>query len=134
MIDRPVRRPNPLRWLAYAFGRGLPAAHREWVLHDVTTRTWVLRHFARTTVQLAPFAVALYLLIPGQPWVRAAAVLAGLLLGYFYSAAYMHEIVEHRATKAGYRRGTAAATRAAQHEDENRARAERYDRQWRRTD
>ncbi len=131
MIDSRVRRPNPARWLLYAYGAGLPAVHREWVLHDVTTRTWQLRHVARTTVQLAPFAIALYLLIPGAPLVRAAAVLAGLLLGYFYSTAYMYETAEHRVLKAGYPRGTAAATRAAEHADEDREREKRYEQRWR---
>jgi Family of unknown function (DUF5313) len=131
MIEGGVRRPNPARWVAYAFGAGLPAAHREWVLHDTTARTWQLRHLARTAVQLAPFAIALYVFIPGEPWVRGMSVLAGLALGFFYSAAYMYETVEHRAVKAGYPRGTAAATRAAAHADENRERAERYERQWR---
>ena len=59
------RRPGPLRWVLYAFGRGLPAEYREWVLHDLTTRTWVLRHLLRTALQLLPFAVLLYVLIPG---------------------------------------------------------------------
>ena len=58
-------------------------------------------------------------------------MLAGLLLGFFYSAAYMYETAEHRVIKAGYPRGTAATTRAAQHVDEDRDRAERYARQWR---
>ena len=125
------RRPNPVRWVGYAFGAGLPAEYREWVLHDVSTRTWALRHLVRTTVQLAPFVLALFLLLPVDPWIRAGAVLAGALLGYFYSVAYMYEAVEHRAVKAGYPRGTAAATRAAAHRDENADRDERYALQWR---
>jgi Family of unknown function (DUF5313) len=52
-------RPSPFRWLLYAVGRGLPPRNREWVLYDVTTRTWVLRHLLRATVQLAPVAVLL---------------------------------------------------------------------------
>jgi Family of unknown function (DUF5313) len=118
--------------VGYAFGAGLPVENREWVLLDTTTSTWVLRHFARTTVQLAPFVAALYLLIPGQPWIRAVAVLAGVLLGYFYAAAYLHEAVEHRATKAGYPRGFAAATRAIPRAGANREREERYAARWRR--
>ncbi len=72
-----TRRPGPLRWLLYAFGAGLPAAYKDWVLHDVSTRTWQLRHLARTTIQLAPIAILLYVFIPGQAWVRALAVLSG---------------------------------------------------------
>lgn len=126
-----IRRPNPVRWLGYAFGAGLPAAHREWVLFDVTTRTWPLRHFARTVVQLTPILLALYLLLPMAPWIRLGAMLAGALLGLFYSAAYMYEVAEHRAVKAGYARGSVAATRAAAHSDENREREQRYAQQWR---
>lgn len=124
-------RPNPVRWVAYAFGAGLPARHRGWVLHDVTARTWQLRHFARTTVQLLPIGVALYLFIPGPSYVRLLAVLAGALLGYFYSVAYMQESAEHRVMKAGYPVGTAAATREAADEDERAAARERYDSRWR---
>ncbi|MDT7616598.1 MAG: hypothetical protein QOF00_4045, partial [Pseudonocardiales bacterium] len=65
------------------------------------------------------------------PWVRGCAVLAGLILGYFYSAAYLYETVEHRVMKAGYPRGTAAATRAAAHPDEERERQARYEQRWR---
>lgn len=119
-----------MRWLLYALGRGLPPEYREWVLHDVTTRTWVLRHLLRTAVQLLPIAVLLYVLIPGPSWVRGCAVLAGLLLGFFYSVAYLDETTEHRAVKAGYPRGTAAARRdpggAADREEEARRYAERW--------
>ena len=124
------RRPGPLRWLLYALGFRLPAEHREWVLHDVTTRTWVLRHLLRTAVQLAPFAVLLYLLMPGSGAVRAGAVFGGLVLGFFYSVAYMYETTENRAMKAGYPRGTAHDIRdrrtSVVRDDEARRYAERY--------
>ncbi|WP_312858450.1 DUF5313 family protein [Pseudonocardia pini] len=124
-------RPNVVRWVLYAWGAGLPGRHREWVLHDVTTPTWRLRHLARATTQLAPFAVLLYVLLPGQPWVRAMAVLAGLLIGYFYSCAYMAESAEHRAVKAGYPRGTAAGLRAEADADGRKEAQERYEARWR---
>jgi len=124
------RRPGPLRWLLYALGFRLPAEYREWVLHDVTCRTWVLRHLLRTTVQLSPFAVLLYLLLPGSPVIRASAVLGGLALGYLYSVIYMYETTENRAMKAGYRRGTARDVRdertSAVRDDQARRYAERY--------
>lgn len=131
METRGARRPGPVRWLLYAFGRALPAENREWVLHDVTARSWVLRHLARTTVQLSPFAVLLFVFLPGPAWVRACAVLAGLLLGFFYSVAYMYETAEHRAVKAGYRRGTAAAVRDRRTEAVREEQARRYDEMWR---
>jgi hypothetical protein len=116
--------------LLYALGRGLPPEHREWVLHDVTTRTWVLRHLLRTAVQLLPVAVLLYLLVPGSAAIRAAAVGGGLLLGFFYSLAFMYETTENRVIKAGYPRGTAREIRdrrgAGGREEEARRYAERY--------
>lgn len=124
------RRPGPVRWVLYALGKGLPPEYREWVLHDVTARTWALRHMLRTTLQLLPFAVLLYLLIPGSAGIRAAAVVGGLLLGFFYSLAYMYETTENRAMKAGYPRGTAREIRdrrgAGGREEEARRYAERY--------
>lgn len=106
-----IVRPGPVRWLAYAFGAGLPARHRTWVLHDVTAPTWVLRHLVRAVVQIAPFGVALYLLIPGSPGIRATAVVMGAVIGLIYSVAFVEAAAEHRAIKAGYPEGTAAATR-----------------------
>jgi hypothetical protein len=128
--DRP-RRPGPFAWLAYAYGRGLPPENREWVLRDVTARTWVWRHLVRTTAQLLPIAVLLYVLIPGEAWVRACAVLGGLVLGYFYSIAYMFETTENRAVKAGYRRGTAAELRNRAGPAERAEAARRYAQRWR---
>ena len=113
-------RPSPFRWLLYAVGRGLPPRNREWVLYDVTTRTWVLRHLLRATVQLAP----------GSSGVRIGAVLGGLALGYFYSLAYMYETTENRAMKAGYPRGTARELRdrrtAVVRDEQARRYAEQY--------
>ncbi|GAA4686807.1 hypothetical protein GCM10023215_22970 [Pseudonocardia yuanmonensis] len=106
-----IVRPGPLRWLAYAFGAGLPARHREWVLHDVTVPTWVLRHLVRAVVQIAPVGVALYLLVPGSPGIRVTAVVMGAAIGLVYSLAFVEPAAEHRAIKAGYPEGTAAATR-----------------------
>jgi hypothetical protein len=125
-------RPGPLRWLLYALGRGLPAQYREWVLHDVTARTWVVRHLVRTTVQLVPVAVLLYLLIPGSGATRALAVLGGMALGYFYSLAYMYETTENRAIKAGYPRGTAREVRDRRTEGSREEQARRYEERYRR--
>jgi hypothetical protein len=126
-----IVRPNPFRWLLYVYGAGLPAKNSAWVLHDATARTWVLRHLVRTSVQLLPVAVALFLLIPGEAWVRGLAVLGGLLMGYFYSFTYIDELAEHRAIKAGHPRGAVAAAREAGRADERRAQQERYVRRWR---
>ncbi len=73
----------------------------------------------------------LFVLIPGPPWVRLMAVLAGVLMGYFYGLASIHETVEHRAVKAGYPLGTAASTRARSNAGQTAAEAERYAARWR---
>ncbi|WP_028937443.1 DUF5313 family protein [Pseudonocardia spinosispora] len=126
-----MKRPGPFRWLWYAYGGALPERNRTWVLHDLTCRTWPLRHLIRATVQVAPVIVVLLLVVPGSLAIRLAAVTAGLLLGLFYSCAYMHEITEHRAAKAGYPVGTAREVQLEASAVEREADAERYARMWR---
>jgi len=101
--------------LWYALGGSLPAAHREWVLHDVTCRTWPLRHLLRLLVQVVPVALVLVVLIPGPLWVRLMAAMGGSLVGLFYSFVFLYEATEHRACKAGYAHGTAARVREERH-------------------
>jgi hypothetical protein len=129
-----LRRPGPLRWLAYAYGAGLPPEYREWVLHDVTTRTWRLRHLARALAQIAPLVVLIYLLLPGPAWVRLMAVLGGALIGLFYSFVYMDESAENRTLKAGYPRGTATRVREEADAEGRAERERRYAQQWRTDD
>ncbi|SEO46945.1 DUF5313 family protein [Trujillonella endophytica] len=111
VLTEPLVRPNPLRWVLYAFGAGLPARHRSWVLHDVTTRTWGLRHVARTLVQLSVPIALVVVLVPGPLWLRCMTALIGLILGTFFAVAYMSETVENRVRKAGYPIGSAQAGR-----------------------
>jgi hypothetical protein len=128
------QRPDPARWLWYVYGGRLPSRYREWVLHDVTCRTWVLRHLLRSVLQVLPFVVVLMLVIPAPLGLRAAAVLGGVLLGLLYSLAYMHEIVEHRVAKAGYPVGMAEAVRKESNREKHERYAERYAQTWRRPD
>jgi hypothetical protein len=107
----PVVRPNPLRWVAYALGAGLPARHSSWVLYDVTTGTWVLRHAARTLVQLAVPVVLIVAFVPGSLGLRFGMSLIGVILGLAFSLAYMTETVENRVRKAGSPIGSAQAGR-----------------------
>jgi Family of unknown function (DUF5313) len=126
-----ARRPGPLRWLAYAYGARLPVEYREWVLHDVTVRSWWLRHIARATTQLVPMLVLIFFLVPGPMWVRGAAVIGGAAIGYFYSLVYMQESAEHRVLKAGYPRGTAARLRQSTDSEGQAERERRYAERWR---
>ena len=119
------RRPNPVQWVWYAFGGGLPRSLSDWVLDDVTRRTWVHRHLARALVQLAP-VIVLCLVLPPVPFgFRLAAAFGGLIIGLLFSVAYMTETTEHRAVKAGWPPGTTAQVR------EERAERERIERQAR---
>jgi len=126
------RRPGPVRWLLYAFGRGLPAEYREWVLHDLTTRTWPARQLLRSVVQVLPFGIALAVVLPGELWVRVMAVVGGALVGMIYAVAYLYETTEHRALKAGFPRGKLQHVRDAAHAGERAAAQERYNQRYRR--
>jgi hypothetical protein len=110
--------PGPLRWFWYAVGGRLPVRYRPWVLHDLTCRTWPLRHLARLLAQLAPVTIVLVLLLPGPLWIRVMAAVGGLLVGLFYSFVFLYEATEGRAVKAGYPHGTL-------HEVRNERRTER---------
>jgi hypothetical protein len=114
-----AQRPGVLTWVWYALGGRIPARFSPWVLHDTTTRTWAVRHLIRSGVQLAiPIGLVL-LLVPGDFWIRGMAALGGVLLGLFFSLAYMPETTENRVKRAGYPAGTAtvARDRAAQERD-----------------
>ncbi|HEX3648813.1 MAG TPA: DUF5313 family protein, partial [Pseudonocardiaceae bacterium] len=79
-----MRRPNPVQWLWYAWGGRLPQRYREWVLHDVTTSTWLFRQMARaialTLTAVAVVFVPLVLLVHVVFWLAIAAVVLGVLV------------------------------------------------------
>lgn len=116
------RRPNPLQWVWYALGGGLPRELSPWVLADTTGPTWIWRHLARAVVQMVPLVVLCLAVVPVPLAYRVSAAVGGLVLGLLFSIAFMTETIEHRAAKAGYPPGTAARLRAERAE---RARVER---------
>ncbi len=121
-----VRRPDPARWLWYAYGGSLPERYAPWVLHDTTCRTWALRHVVRAMVQIAPIVIAIIVFVPGPLWLRVMCALGGSIMGLIFSISYAHETAEHRLVKAGYPRGTGPARRAERTADKDAAAAERY--------
>jgi len=121
-----VRRPDPARWLWYAYGGRLPERYSPWVLHDTTCRTWILRHVIRAVVQIAPIVIAIIVFVPGPIWLRVMCALGGTIMGLIFSISYAHETAEHRLVKAGYPPGTGPATRAERTADKDAAAAERY--------
>jgi len=99
---QPIVRPPFLRWLWYCYGGSLPSECKTWVLHDLTCRTWVLRHFARWLMLIVPLFVLYLLLIPGSFNLR---LFTGLT---FAGALVMFALVnilidtDRRARRAGY--------------------------------
>lgn len=117
------QRPNPVQWVWYALGGGLPRELSPWVLADTTGPTWIWRHLTRAVVQLLPVLVLCLAVVPVPLSYRLSAAVGGLLLGLMFSIAFMTETTEHRVAKAGYPPGTAARLRAERAE---RARVERH--------
>jgi hypothetical protein len=116
MSSIPRRRPNPLLWLCYQYGGKLPGAYREWVLHDSTCRTWLLRVVLRALMHLAPVMAGLALFLRavlGGPW---ALVLGSLLLGVLVYLRFVltltQDSTDSRLTRYGYPAGHGTAVRA----------------------
>jgi hypothetical protein len=122
-------RPNPAQWLWYAVGGRLPQRCNAWVLHDVTCRTWAVRHFLRGFIQMSP--ILLLLLLPGPLYIRFLSILLGILVGYFYSMTYMWQTTEQRLVKQGYARGLGAQTRRAKHAEADAGAKAAYERLYR---
>jgi hypothetical protein len=120
-----AQRPNPVQWIWYALGGGLPPHLSAWVLADTTRRTWILRHLARAVVQMLP-VVAICLAVPVPLAYRLSAAFGGLLIGLLFSMAFMTETIEHRVAKAGYPAGTAARLREERQERERVERRSPY--------
>jgi hypothetical protein len=105
------RRPGVGRWLWYAVSGKLPWRYRDWVLYDLTTSTWPLRHLARLLVPLVPVAVVLTVTLPGPLSLRLAAVVVGSVVGLAYTFVFLDDSTDRRAVKFGYPSGTAEAMR-----------------------
>ncbi|MEV6254876.1 DUF5313 family protein [Nocardia sp. NPDC051911] len=99
-MTREQRRPGPIQWIGYAFGRRLPDSMREWVRDDLTGRFAATRHVLRGLVPFTPL-FAVFLLFPGELWLRGAMVLLALLLALFYTIAFMPMNRAHRLAKHG---------------------------------
>lgn len=124
-----ARRPNPLWWVYYQYGGRLPDRYRDWVVHDVTCRTWLPRVFVRGLVMVAPVAAALFALLLwlGHSWPLAAGSLVlGVLVNLRYSLSYSEESTNSRLSRYGYPPGHATAIRAQRYEATHAAEAERY--------
>lgn len=114
-----------MQWVWYSLGGRLPDRCREWVLRDTTAKTWILRHWARSSVLVVPLMLV-WLLLPGPLWIRVLLVLMAGIVGYFYSFVYIEEAAENRLAKHGYPRGTGKRVRAEAHADADEEARQRY--------
>lgn len=124
-ISTARRRPGPIRWLWYAFGGGLPPAYSDWVLHDTTSRTWIVRHLIRSLVLLAIPVVLVAVLLPAPMGVRLLISITAGLCGLLFTIVHIIETTERRLIRAGFPAGTAEATRHQRSVDAQRAANER---------
>jgi hypothetical protein len=129
-----VRRPNPVLWLYYQFGGRLPPRYRDWVLHDATCRTWLLRVLLRTVVWLAPVFAALLtvlVLVGGSLPIALGSILLGILVSLRLTVANAMESVDARLVKYGFPPGHASTTRHDRDAETHAEEARRYREQWR---
>ncbi|MFT4087064.1 MAG: DUF5313 family protein [Gordonia sp. (in: high G+C Gram-positive bacteria)] len=94
-------RPNPVQWIAYAYGAKLPDSLHEWVANDLMGRTATPRHLIRTQICFVPIYLALYFGFPGVWWLRALMVLLGASLAFIFSISYMDQNRVRRLQKHG---------------------------------
>lgn len=129
-----AKRPNPLLWLYYQYGGRLPEAYHDWVLHDATSKLWLLRAFVRTISQAVPFVIVLLVVfgIFGVPWYFAlACVLLGLVVSIYYALSYASDGIDSRLRGYGYPANYASTFRQERYEAEHAADSERYREVWR---
>jgi hypothetical protein len=101
-LERPRHRPHPLEWLRYAFTARAPQRCRTWVLHDVTTKTWVLRHAARSLVLLATPVALVLLFLPAPLHIKLLVLLNAGLPAFLAGMLFVMPAGERRLVHAGY--------------------------------
>ena len=114
MITDTVERPGVRAWLWYAVGGRLDERHHSWVLHDVTCRTWLLRHLARTLLIVVPLFCAYMAFGPTSFSVR---LLTGCTFaGGLFMFSLLNALIDtdRRAVRAGYGVGLPSQLRAEQ--------------------
>jgi len=113
-------RPRGARLLWYLLGGSVPAEHSTWVLHDLTCRTWWLRHFARTMLIIVPLFAVYMAVVPASLAIR---LLTGLTFAggiFLFSLVNILVDTDRRAVRAGYPAGLAADIRTDRSEQRHR--------------
>jgi hypothetical protein len=110
----PIHRPGPFQLLRYSLGGRLDARHKTWVLHDVTCRTWLLRHVGRTFLIVVPLFAVYMAFMPTSLGIR---LLTGLTFsGGLFMFSFVNALIDtdRRAVRAGYGMGLPAQLRGQQ--------------------
>lgn len=118
---QPLRRPTFARFLWYCYGGALPPENHTWVLHDVTCRTWVLRHFARWTMITAPLFLLYVAAMPTSWGIRLHTGITFALAIYLISLVFILIDTDRRAVRAGYNHSEPQAIRSAKAVERQRA-------------
>jgi len=108
-------RPNLRLLLWYSIGGSLAPRYNTWVLHDVTCRTWWVRHFARVFAMITPLAVVYFVFV--VPRYGAAAAYAGICVtGTVVIGGMLYVFIDtdRRAVRAGYPTNYASELRSRQ--------------------
>jgi hypothetical protein len=128
------QRPNPAQWIWYLFGGRLPQRYREWVLHDVTCRTWWLRQIVRAIIQVLPAMLVLVLVfsfLHGPLWLTFMAPVLGLIVSTYYSLSYIVESCDGRLRTYGYPPQYGSQVRNEANAESRAASRARYNATWR---
>ena len=110
-MTRPDR-PGLRQWLWYSVGGGLPDRYAEWVLHDITGRTWLLRHALRCVIQLAIPVAAVLIFLPAGIGLRALTAVAAGGAAVMFFVVHTVESTDRKLVRAGYPPGTGEEVRA----------------------
>lgn len=118
-VEPPLYRPGIAKLLWYCYGGSLPARNHTWVLHDVTCRTWVLRHFARWAMIALPAFALITALLPAPFGIR---FFTGIAVGggiFMFALVNILIDTDRRAVRAGYSfnlPGSIRGTRSVDHQ------------------
>lgn len=117
----PPRRPTFARLVWYCYGGSLPPENHTWVLHDVTCRTWVLRHFGRWSMAIVPVFLLYLAFMPTPFAIRLYTGITFALAVYVMSFVFILIDTDRRAVRAGYEHSQPSKIRTANSVERQRA-------------
>jgi hypothetical protein len=94
-----MKKPGPLAYIGYSYGRRLPKEYRDWVRHDLAGKGAIRRHMIRTAIP--PFLVlAPFWLLPASFYVHlemtAPIYIWALLMGVALNKVWRrHRLAQH---------------------------------------